>query len=211
MMIRWLGHASFLIEGESTRIITDPFDDKLGYRMFNETVDIATVSHQHWDHNAVESLQGHPTVIATLGTHHIKETRIQGFASFHDQAQGQLRGPNIIFKISLEGIDIVHLGDLGHILDGEMVDAIGNVDVLLIPVGGIYTINADEARQVAAQLKPTIIVPMHYQTRSLSFELEPLEGFTGQYDSTVKQPFLKVGAQTLQEQAGVVVLDYPGS
>lgn len=211
MIIRWLGHASFLIESQATRIITDPFDEKLGYQEFKEAVDIATVSHQHWDHNAVQVLQGHPTIISKPGIHQIKEIRIEGFTSFHDQVKGQQRGANIIFKISLQGVDIVHLGDLGHILDQEQIDAIGRVDVLLLPVGGIYTINADEARQVAMQLKPAIIVPMHYNTRSLSFELEPLERFIGQFDRTVKQPCLEIAADTLQEQAGVVVLDYPGS
>lgn len=211
MIIRWLGHASFLIESESSRIMTDPFEEKLGYPEFNEAVDIVTVSHQHWDHNAVQVLRGHPTIIAEPGLYQMEGTRIEGIKSFHDQAGGQLRGPNIIFKISLQGVDIVHLGDLGHILDQEQIDAIGHVDVLLLPVGGVYTINADEARRVATQLEPAIMVPMHYNTKPLSFELEPLERFTGRFDRTVKQPCLEITAGTLQEQAGVVVLDYPGS
>ncbi len=211
MIIRWLGHASFLIESESARIITDPFDEELGYQAIEEVVDIATVSHQHWDHNAVHVLQGHPIVVSEAGNHQIKDIKIQGLASFHDQAQGELRGPNIIFKISLEGIDIVHLGDLGHILAEEQCEAIGPVDILLLPVGGVYTINADEALQVARQLKPAIIVPMHYNTKALSFELDPLERFTGQFDKTVKLPCLKIDSASLKEQSGVVVLDYPGS
>lgn len=211
MIIRWLGHASFLIESESSRIMTDPFEDKLGYPEFDEAVDIVTVSHQHWDHNAVQVLRGHPTIVSEPGVYQLGETHIKGIKSFHDQAGGKLRGPNLIFKISLQGVDIVHLGDLGHILGQEQIDAIGRVDILLLPVGGIYTINADEARRVAMQLKPAIIVPMHYNTKPLSFELEPLEAFTGQFDKTVKQPCLEITADTLQEQAGVVVLDYPGS
>ncbi|MGI6468641.1 MAG: MBL fold metallo-hydrolase [Syntrophomonadaceae bacterium] len=211
MVIYWLGHASFLIDSPSGRILTDPFDKQVGYPQYKEPVDIVTVSHQHYDHNAVEGLQGNPQVISQPGIFQIGPVRIEGIESFHDRKQGKLRGKNIIYKISLEGLDIVHLGDLGHILETRQIEAIGNVDILLLPVGGIYTIDAHEAKTVAEQLKPVIIVPMHYKTKPLTIELDPLEKFTGQFDKTVKRPWLKVSREDLHESAGVIVLDYPGS
>ncbi|HCF49732.1 MAG TPA: MBL fold metallo-hydrolase [Syntrophomonas sp.] len=211
MIINWLGHASFLIDSPLGRIITDPFEKKLGYQEYRQPVDIATVSHQHWDHNAVQVLQGDPRIISQPGVFQIGQIRIEGMESFHDRKKGQQRGRNIIYKIAAEGLDIVHLGDLGHILEPRQIEAIGNVDILLLPVGGIYTIDAQEARVVAEQLNPVIIVPMHYKTKHLSFELDPLERFTGQFEKTVKRPSLQVSAEDLHESAGVVVLDYPGS
>ena len=211
MLINWLGHASFLIDSSLGRIITDPFDKQVGYQEYKEPVDIATVSHQHYDHNAVDVLQGSPQVISQPGTFQIGSIKIEGIESFHDSKQGQLRGRNIIYKISLEGLDIVHLGDLGHVLGPSQVDAIGHVDILLVPVGGIYTIDAREAKVVVEQLNPAIVIPMHYKTKHLTIKLDPLEKFTGQFENTVKRPWLKVSAEDLHESAGVVVLNYPGS
>lgn len=211
MIINWLGHASFLIASPHGRIITDPFDKKLGYEEYRQPVDIATVSHQHWDHNAVQHLQGNPTVVSTAGQFEIGQVRITGLESFHDSTGGRERGHNIIFKLTVDGVEMVHLGDLGHVLEPAQIDAIGPVDILFLPVGGVYTIDAQQARVVVKQLQPAIIIPMHYKTRHLSFELEPLEKFTGQFDKTVKKPRLEVSAANLSRLAGVVVLDYPGS
>lgn len=211
MLINWLGHASFLIDSPAGRIITDPLNKKSGYQEYQQPVDIATVSHQHWDHNAVQHLQGNPTVISTIGQFEIGSVIIKGVESFHDAAGGLERGRNIIFKLMLEGLEIVHLGDLGQVLEPVQIEAIGHVDILFLPVGGVYTIDASQALIVAKQLQPSIIIPMHYKTRHLSFELEPLEKFTSQFDKTVKKPGLEVSAADLPRLAGVVVLDYPGS
>lgn len=211
MLINWLGHASFLIDSPAGRIITDPLNKKSGYQEYRQPVDIATVSHQHWDHNAVQHLQGNPTIVSTSGQFEIGQVRIKGVESFHDAAGGLERGRNIIFKLIVEGLEIVHLGDLGQVLEPVQIEAIGHVDILFLPVGGVYTIDAGQALMVAKQLQPSIIIPMHYKTRHLSFELEPLEKFTGQFDKTVKKPGLEVSTADLPRLAGVVVLDYPGS
>lgn len=211
MIINWLGHACFVFETTAGRIITDPFDSSLGYQPYQEPVDVATVSHQHWDHNAVQTLQGDPQVISTAGCFEIGPVKITGVESCHDSKGGRLRGPNIIYKFEVDGLNVVHLGDLGHILEPAQVEAIGAVDILLLPVGGIYTVDAFQAKVVAEQLKPVVIIPMHYKTRHLNIELEPLEKFAGQFDITIKKPRLDVTCSDLRKSAGVVILDYPGS
>lgn len=208
MKIRWLGHASFLIETEDKRIITDPFDERVGYPVFTEKVDIATVSHEHWDHNAVEILQGEPEVIRGEGEFNWGGIAFTGFPSFHDQKKGKERGSNTIYKIAAEGINLLHLGDLGHILSSREIDSIGEVDILLLPVGGIYTIDAEQALKTMQGLNPRICIPMHYQTPDCKIDLEPLELFTGRLERVVKRPFLEITAGELPEEPLVIVLDY---
>ncbi len=208
MKIRWLGHACFYIETEGKGLITDPFDEKLGYPPFEQEIDIATVSHEHWDHNAVHVLRGKPRVIRGTGQYETEGIRINGFPSFHDKKQGADRGQNTIFKISAEGLDILHLGDLGHLLLQEEIDLIGHVDILLIPVGGTFTIDADEAFELVEKLQPGIIIPMHFDTPHLSFDLAPVEAFTAKFDKTVKRPYLEVDKGSVQGLHGVIVLDY---
>ncbi len=209
MQIRWLGHASFLITAGDVKIITDPFHPRVGYPLYEGPADIATVSHGHDDHNAIEFLKDHPEVIDKPGSYEIKGVAIEGITSFHDKNQGRNRGPNTIFKISGENISVVHLGDLGHILDNQQVEAIGRVDILLVPVGGTYTINAAEAFSVAELLSPEIIIPMHFKTPPCTIQLEPLELFTTLFDKIVKLPYLEVKRNNLNSKSGVIVLEYP--
>ena len=208
MKIRWLGYASFLIETGKERIITDPFDERAGYAVFTETVDIATVSHEHWDHNAVGILAGKPQVIRGEGEFRLGGITITGFSSFHDQTRGRDRGKNTIYKISAEGMELLHLGDLGHILSPREIEAIGQVDILLLPVGGTYTIDARQALETMQQLNPRITIPMHYQTPHVKISLAPLEAFTGHLERVVKRPFLEITREELPEEPLVVVLDY---
>ncbi len=208
MKIRWRGHASFLIETGGQRIVTDPFNAEVGYPMVPLEADIVTVSHEHWDHNAVESIGGDPLVIKGVGAREVEGIFLHGIDSCHDINQGRDRGANTIFKISAEGIHVVHLGDLGHPLSAEQVAEIGQVDILLVPVGGTFTIDSQGAVTVANLLQPRIVIPMHYATPHLSFELAPVEGFTSQYDLVVKKPYLEVQAADLGAEMRIVVLDY---
>ncbi|WP_054693506.1 MBL fold metallo-hydrolase [Syntrophomonas palmitatica] len=209
MQIRWLGHASFLITAGDIRIITDPFHPRVGYGLYDGPADIVTVSHEHYDHNAVEYLKNKPQVINKPGSYDIKGVHIKGIPSFHDKNQGQERGPNTIFKMEIENLNLIHLGDLGHILDDRQVQAAGKVDILLIPVGGRYTINAAEAFSVAEILRPPIIIPMHFRTPHCTIQLDPLEQFTARFDKYVKLPYLEIDEQSLANKSGVIVLDYP--
>jgi len=162
MKIKWLGHACFLLTSESgLRIMTDPYTAGvfgLDYAPPSERADIVTVSHDHADHNNVADVKGNPQVVQGAGSQEAKGIQFKGVASAHDQASGKERGPNTIFCFSLDGINVCHLGDLGHDLAEQTVADIGGVDVLLIPVGGNFTIDAAVANRVCQKLAPKVTV-----------------------------------------------------
>jgi len=208
MKIIWLGHASFLIEAGPARIITDPFDEATGYRIPNVSADLVTISHGHHDHNTVDWVMGKPQVVSSPGRTKFGNIDILGIPSFHDQRQGQLRGDNTIFVIKAEELVICHLGDLGHLLNPNQLEAIGKVDVLLAPVGGTYTITAGEAVKLVAAMKPRVTVPMHFKTPPCAINLTPVEDFTQHYDRVAKLPYLNVSGREIDSLPEVVVLDY---
>lgn len=167
MNIKYLGHSAFVITSDAgLKIITDPYGTApdLTYGEITESADIVTVSHDHFDHSNVAVVRGNPEVVRRTGRSTAKGIEFKGIASYHDEAKGRLRGDNIIFCFEVDGIRLCHLGDLGHLLDDKQVAEIGSVDILFIPVGGYYTIDAKAATQVCNQLKPRVIIPMHYKT-----------------------------------------------
>jgi len=210
MKITWLGHAAFLIQSGDTCIVTDPFAERVGYPIYAGKVDIATVSHDHYDHNAIGLLQGYPRVVDMPGEHVVHGVQITGLEAWHDKKQGKERGRNIIYKIVMEGLAILHLGDLGHVLSAEMAVRLGKIDILMVPVGGRVTVDAVEALAIVELLKPRIIIPMHYKTPPCTIELAPVEGFTMKFDRVVKLPYLLLEGEDLNTRSGVIVLDYPG-
>lgn len=176
MRIRWLGHSSFLITSEGgVRIVTDPYTSGLlkgiRYRNIEEAADIVTVSHEHFDHNNVAGVPGNPEVVRGAGRHQVKGIDFHGIASFHDDRGGRSRGPNTIFCFTVDGIRVCHLGDLGHQLSEQQLSEIGEVDVLLIPVGARFTLDARGASRVVEALTPRVAIPMHYQTVKVVFPL----------------------------------------
>lgn len=178
MKIKWLGHATFLITSDTgTRIITDPYlpTDELRYGEINEAADIVTVSHDHFDHNNVAAVKGKPEVVRV--TTEVKGIEFRGISTCHDESQGEQRGKNTIFCFELDGIKICHLGDLGHLLTDKQVLEIGKVAMLLIPVGGFYTIGASIASQVCNRLKPMVIIPMHFKTDRCHLPIATVEEF----------------------------------
>ena len=147
------------------RIVTDPFDASTGYPIGHTKADAVLVSHHHGDHDAVDTIEGYTAVIDTPGLHTLgKDIQVHSLESFHDDQHGALRGTNLIHCVRTEGLCIVHLGDLGHIPDTELRDQIGLPDILMIPIGGHYTVDAGTALQICDMLKPKIILPMHYKT-----------------------------------------------
>lgn len=167
MNIKYLGHAAFVITSDTgLKIITDPYGTgpDLTYGEITESADIVTVSHDHFDHSNVAAVKGNPEVVRRTGRSTAKGIEFKGIASYHDEAKGRLRGDNIIFCFGVDGIGVCYLGDLGHLLDDKQVAEIGSVDILFIPVGGYYTIDAKAATEVCNQLKPKVIIPMHYKT-----------------------------------------------
>ncbi|MBA7629195.1 hypothetical protein ES703_36693 [subsurface metagenome] len=180
MKLKWLGHSCFLITSDTgLRIMTDPYTSGggVGYAPVSEAADIVVVSHDHFDHNAVSSVLGRPEVVKDSGVKDVKGIQFKGIATYHDESQGGERGANTVFCFSVDGLKLCHLGDLGHRLSREDIAEIGGVDVLFIPVGGFFTIDANVASQVCDDLKPKVVVPMHYKTPKLDFPVAGVEAF----------------------------------
>jgi len=180
MKIKWLGHASFMITSDSgIKLITDPYqpNEELTYGKINESADIITVSHEHFDHNNVAAVRGNPKVVKGSVKTEIKGIAIKGISSYHDDAGGKKRGQNTIFCFIVDGVRVCHLGDLGHQLSDQQVAEIGTVDILLIPVGGYYTIDGKVATRVCNQLKPKVIIPMHWNYKWSFSEIASVDEF----------------------------------
>ncbi|HEY8805631.1 MAG TPA: MBL fold metallo-hydrolase, partial [Clostridium sp.] len=178
MQITWLGHSSFLLEDSKCRkLLTDPFDTTVGYEVYKGNPDIVTISHKHFDHNYTKELPNSCKIIDKLGIFDLDDIYIKGIPSFHDKDKGAKRGDNIIFTYRMDGHSLCHLGDLGHTLTNDDIEAIGTVDILFVPVGGNYTIDGKEASEVAKKIDPKIIFPMHYKTSKVSLPLDGVETF----------------------------------
>jgi len=157
--------------------VTDPYNDDIGMKMPHFEADIVTISHDHHDHNNTGALRGNPFLIDTAGEYETKGVFVEGVESWHDSSDGKERGKNIIYRIEMEDISITHLGDLGHILDAKQLEKLEGTDILLIPVGGKYTINAAKAVEVISQIEPRIVIPMHYKVPGLKIDLDGVEKF----------------------------------
>ena len=177
MDITWLGHSCFRIKGSQASVITDPFPPDLGYSLGKPTASIVTVSHQHPSHSYIQGIGGEPRKVRGPGEYEISGVLIIGVATYHDTEGGSKRGKNTVYLMEVDGVSVCHLGDLGHVLTSEQVEEIGDVDVLLLPVGGVSTIGATIAAEVIRQLEPKAVVPMHYKTPFISRELDPVEKF----------------------------------
>lgn len=210
MDIYSLGHACFKIKGKTSTAIIDPFDPEFtGLKLPKDlSADIALKSHDHQDHSYLSAVTGDHINIVGPGEYEVKGVMITGISSFHDKTQGSERGKNTIYHFEIEGLNVVHLGDLGHKLTEEQTEEIGTTDILLIPVGGVYTIDAKEASEVVAQLEPRIIIPMHYGTPGLKFNLAPVEDFLKEMgvEKIEPQPKLSITKDKLPEEPQVIVL-----
>ncbi len=211
MDITWLGHSCFRIRGSHAVVITDPYSPNLGYSLGKPTARIVTVSHQHSGHSYVQGIDGEPRLVTGPGEYEISDVLIIGIATFHDGEGGNRRGRNTVYLIEIDEVSVCHLGDLGHVLTGEQVEEIDNVDVLLLPVGGVSTINASMAAEVVRQLEPKVVVPMHYKTSHLGRELEPVDRFLKEIGvkEVTSQPKLSLTRSSLPTSTQVFLLDYP--
>ncbi len=211
MIVTWLGHSCFLLEGSGgLRILMDPFrEESVGYPLPLAEADIVMISHNHMDHNNIAAAGRNAQLIFGPGEHRVLGLQILGIRSYHDEKRGRLRGENTIFCFELEGIRVCHLGDLGHKLSMDQIKEIGRPDLLFIPVGGVYTINARVADEVMMQLHPMLAVPMHYRTKALAFDLDSVDDFLKGRKDVERQVRLHLDRVDLSGEGRVVVLSCP--
>ncbi len=210
MDITWLGHSCFMIKGRNAVVITDPYSPNLGYSLGKPTAHIVTVSHQHEGHSYVQGIGGEPKIVTRPGEYEIGGVLIIGIATFHDNDKGANRGKNTVYLMEIDEMTVCHLGDLGHVLTADQVEETGNVDVLLLPVGGGSTISAPVAAEVVRQLEPKAIVPMHYKTPAISREMEPVERFLKEIgvNQITPQTELSITRSSLPISTQVFLLSY---
>ena len=183
MKIKYFGHASFLVTTDNgTRIITDPyepgsFDGAVKYLPIAEEADIVFVSHAHADHNHTASVYGNPQVVDKAGANNIRGIDILGVPTYHDASEGSERGSNIIFRFEADGLVLCHMGDIGHALDNALAHQLTPVDILMMPVGGFFTIDCSEADSLIDSLMPELVIPMHYKTDGVDFPIAPVNDF----------------------------------
>ncbi len=210
MDITWLGHSCFVVKGKEETIIADPYHPDLGYRLGNPEADIAIMSHSHPGHSYVEGVANEPKQIRSPGEYEIGGTFITGIAAFHDNRKGELRGRNTIYVIEMDGITLCHLGDLGHPLSPQLVEELGDIGILFLPVGEVSTIPVDTAAEIVRQLEPPIVIPMHYKTEAFKGDLSLVEKFLDKMRirELEAKPKLSVTSSSLPGSTQIVVLNY---
>ncbi|MCA9390053.1 MBL fold metallo-hydrolase [candidate division WWE3 bacterium] len=214
MKITYLGHSSFKIETNDKTIVIDPYNpDSIGLPWKETEADVVLVSHHHDDHNYVEGISGHPFVIDSPGEYEVSDIRIQGLPAYHDAKQGEERGVVTLFLIESEGIYLGHFGDIGHPLEEEQQERLGVVDIALVPIGGVFTINHEQASNMIAQIEPFIAIPMHYLrpgSKTEEWGFAPLEEFLSEMgvDEPETQKVLKItNKSNLPEETEIVILE----
>ena len=213
MDIVYLGHSSFKLRGKSVSVITDPYDSGMvGLKYPSSDADIVTVSHDHKDHNQSNIVKNVKKVIFGAGEYEIARVSIIGISQFHDEVKGEKRGKNIIYIYEMDDFRLCHLGDLGHILSDEMVGQIGDIDILMIPVGGFYTIGPKEAVEIIGKINPYFVIPMHYKVSGINrdtfSELFPVEDFLSNSGLSVEkmQKFTVKKGDIMEDQSTKVIV-----
>ncbi len=221
MQIIWHGQSCFQItssQGKNNQvsIVIDPFDEAIGLRVPRLEANILLITHSHHDHNNIRAVSPSagsgqsPVLISGPGEYEVKEVFIQGIPSFHDSSLGKERGQNTIYTIEAEGIRLCHLGDFGQKeLTSEQIEKIGQVNILMIPIGGIYTISAKETVRIMSQIEPSIIIPMHYQIPKLKLKLDGLDKFLKIMGIKKIEPLAKLSIKKkdiFPEEAKIIVL-----
>lgn len=216
MEITYLGHSCFKLKSSEGTVITDPYASFVGFSLPTASADVVTVSHDHEDHNAVGQVRGtarrdKPFLITKPGEYEVGGISVFGVKTYHDSHQGVERGVNHVYTILLDNVRVCHLGDLGHELTPEQIEDIGEIDVLLVPVGGVYTIDSQQATKTIHALEPSYVIPMHFKTpqhdEKVFADLETLADFLKEYGSEVQpEAKLVVTKDRLPEETELVVL-----
>lgn len=215
MKIKWLGHSCFLMtSSKGTRVLADPFDEQVGYELPSVEADIVTTSHDHFDHGYTKIVKGtflhvnKPGEVIKDGVH------IFGIKTYHDKTSGSKRGINIVYIYDIDGLRICHFGDIGHIPSAQQLAEIGEIDIALLPVGGIFTVNAAEAYEIIKLLKPQITIPMHFETPELKFDLDGIDCFlseAGLSDTSevyLRKNEIEITKNNIHEFPKIIVLNY---
>ncbi len=213
MELTWLGHSCFRLRGKDATLITDPPDPATGYSLGRITADIVTVSHNHAGHNFVKAISGDPKVVDGPGEYEVHQILISGVQTYHDRERGKVLGRNTAYLITMDDVQICHLGDLGDALDDRAQEALSGADVLLVPVGGSAALDAERAVEVIAQIEPRIVVPMHYATPAYKpGGLDPVDKFLREMGVEASEPLpkLAITKASLPTEPQVVLLTYRG-
>jgi L-ascorbate metabolism protein UlaG (beta-lactamase superfamily) len=208
MEITWLGYSCFRLKGKNTTVITDPCPPEIGYSLNKASANIITVSHSHPNHSYLLGVAGEPKQILRPGEYEIGGVLIIGLSSFHDAENGKILGKNTVYAIEIDDVTICHLGDIGTPLSPSQIEELGNVDILLVPVGGGTTITASQAAALVRSIEPKIVIPMHYKTLTLTREMDNVDKFLKEMGLTelVPQPKLSVTKSTLPVSTTVMTL-----
>jgi L-ascorbate metabolism protein UlaG (beta-lactamase superfamily) len=214
MDITYLGHASFRIRGKVATVVTDPYDSSVVGLRFPKHIEanVVTVSHAHEDHNSVSQIEGTPYIIDGPGEYEVKGVGVVGLSTFHDAEKGATRGKNTVYRIEIDGVTIVHLGDLGHVLTADQVDALGGAHVVMVPVGGVYSLTPSQAVEVVNEIEPAIVIPMHYGREELDQkafgQLSQVSAFLKEIGKeAIPQPKLTLTKDKLPAEMQVVVFE----
>ena len=211
MDIYFFGQAMFKLKGKTASVFIDPYKSEFtGLKLPKDlSANLALSTHNHDDHNNLEVISDTALKISGPGEYEVNGVSVIGVSTFHDKEQGSQRGRNTVYNISIDGLNVVHLGDLGDKLNEEQIEEIGVCDILLVPVGSVYTIDAKIASDVVSQLEPKIVIPMHYAMPGLKFELEPVENFLKEmgFENVEPQPKLSITKDKLPDELQVVVLN----
>jgi len=213
MKIKWYGQSCFMLTAENgIKIVTDPYHNMLGYKLPEIDANIVTTSHDHSDHNNVGAVKGNFVYIKTPGAFSQEGIGIKGVQTFHDNVSGAKRGKNIVYNFNIDGLNVCHCGDLGHLLSLEQINEIGKVDILLLPTGGKFTLDAGGAAEVMKQLNPAVVIPMHYRTKAmgmLGFVFGKVEPFiTASKKEAKNYKVLDVNFSNIKDLPGIAVLQY---
>lgn len=208
MEIEWFGLSCFRLRSREATVVTDPYEKSIGLKLPRPRGDIVTVSHNHAGHDNADGVAGNPKVIQGPGEYEISNVFVTGVRTFHDKRGGKDRGKNTAYAINIEGINVCHLGDLGHVPTQAQADEIGDVDILLVPVGGGNALNASDAAEVVSLFEPMIVIPMHYRVPDLTVKLDPVEKFIKEMGVKAPAPIesLNVKKEGLPKETQLVLL-----
>lgn len=185
--LTWYGQSMFAVCGGGVTVVVDPVPSEVGYRYDPVAADLVLITHGHFDHNYLAGVSGNPQTISASGSFDVSGLRVSGIDSFHDASRGTERGPIVIYSWEQAGLKLAHFGDLGEEPGPDVMKKFKRLDIAMIPVGGVFTIDGEQAARFARNLAPAVVVPMHYGTRDCSIPLDPVDEFTRRFKGTVRE------------------------